>query len=133
MFSVMRTFSKFKPFEIRHADGKRGKFDSLVLANIAQMAKYATLSEADDAASDGQFEVVIFPHRSKLRVLLTALRAATQGQRQQLPVHDPQAHPVSGRRRSEIRRSKYRGHHRMCGGCTRGVRVTAEESTGSLS
>ena len=79
MFSVMRTFSKFKPFEIRQTDGKRRKFDSLVLANIAEMAKYATLSEADDAASDGKFEVVIFPHRSKLRVLLTALRATTQG------------------------------------------------------
>jgi diacylglycerol kinase (ATP) len=79
MFSVMRTFSKFKPFEIRQANGKRRKFDSLVLANIAEMAKYATLSEADDAAADGKFEVVVFPHRSKLRVLLTALRAAIQG------------------------------------------------------
>lgn len=79
MFSVMRTFSKFKPFEIRHAEGKRRKFDSLVFANIAEMAKYATLSEADDQISDGKFEVVIFPHRSKARILLTALRAATQG------------------------------------------------------
>ncbi|TLM84564.1 diacylglycerol kinase [Pseudarthrobacter sp. NamE2] len=79
MFSVMRTFSKFKPFEIRLENGKRRKFDSLVLANIAQMAKYATLSEADAAAADGKFEVVIFPHRSKLRVLLTALRATIQG------------------------------------------------------
>lgn len=79
MFSVMRTFSKFKPFAIRQADGKRRKFDSLVFANIPQMAKYATLSEADNHPSDGKFEVVTFPHRSKLRVLLTALRAATQG------------------------------------------------------
>lgn len=79
MFSVMRTFSKFKPFEIRPSEGKRRKFDSLVFANIAQMAKYATLSEADDKLSDGKFEVVTFPHRSKLRVLLTALRAATHG------------------------------------------------------
>lgn len=79
MFSVMRTFSKFKPFEIRHTGGKRRKIDSLVFANIAEMAKYATLSEADDQLSDGKFEVVIFPHRSKLRVLLTALRAATRG------------------------------------------------------
>jgi diacylglycerol kinase family enzyme len=79
MFSVIRTFSKFKPFEIRQSDGKRRKFDSLVLANIAEMAKYATLSEADAAAADGKFEVVIFPHRSKLRVLWTALRATTQG------------------------------------------------------
>ena len=79
MFSVMRTFSKFKPFEIRQTQGKRRKFDSLVLANIAQMAKYATLSEADDKLSDGKFEVVTFPHRSKMRVLFTALRAATRG------------------------------------------------------
>ncbi|MBT2567132.1 diacylglycerol kinase [Arthrobacter sp. ISL-85] len=78
-FSVVRTFSKFKPFEIVPTGGKRQKFDSLVLANIAQMAKYATLSEADDKLADGKFEVVLFPHRSKLRVLLTALRAATKG------------------------------------------------------
>ena len=79
MFSVVRTFSKFKPFEIRQTDGKRRKFDSLVFANIPEMAKYATLSEADDKASDGKFEVIIFPHMSKWRVLLTALRATTQG------------------------------------------------------
>ncbi|MFD0045402.1 diacylglycerol/lipid kinase family protein [Pseudarthrobacter scleromae] len=79
MVSVMRTFSKFKPFEIRHTEGRRRKFDSLVFANIAQMAKYATLSEADHRLQDGKFEVVTFPHRSKLRILLTALRAATRG------------------------------------------------------
>ncbi|MET1087731.1 MAG: diacylglycerol kinase family protein [Arthrobacter sp.] len=79
MFSVMRTFSKFKPFEIRQSDGKRRRFDSLVFANIAEMAKYATLSEADDKLSDGKFEVVTFPHRAKWRVLLTALRATTKG------------------------------------------------------
>lgn len=88
MFSVMRTFSKFQPFEIRQASGKRRKFDSLVLANISEMAKYATLSEADDEASDGKFEVVIFPHRSKLRVLLTALRATTRGLGHQPSVRD---------------------------------------------
>jgi diacylglycerol kinase family enzyme len=79
MFSVVRTFSKFKPFEIRQTDGRRRKFDSLVFANIPEMAKHATLSEADDKASDGKFEVIIFPHMPKWRVLLTALRATTQG------------------------------------------------------
>lgn len=79
MFSVIRTFSKFKPFEIRQTDGKRRKFDSLVFANIAEMAKYATLSEANDEPSDGKFEVVLFPHMPKWRILLTALRATTQG------------------------------------------------------
>lgn len=79
MLSVMRTFSKFKPFQIRQNDGGHRKFDSLVFANIAEMAKYATLSEADDKLADGQFEVITFPHRPKWRVLLTALRATTQG------------------------------------------------------
>ncbi|TDK28209.1 diacylglycerol kinase [Arthrobacter crusticola] len=79
MFSVVRTFSKFKPFEIRQSDGKRRRFDSLVFANISQMAKYATLSEADDHPADGKFEVIIFPHMAKWRILLTALRATTKG------------------------------------------------------
>ncbi|NWL09994.1 diacylglycerol kinase [Paenarthrobacter nitroguajacolicus] len=79
MVSVMRTFAKFKPFEIRQTDGKRRKFDSLVFANIPEMAKYATISEADNNPSDGKFEVVLFPHVPKWRILLMALRAATQG------------------------------------------------------
>ncbi|GAB2719330.1 diacylglycerol/lipid kinase family protein [Arthrobacter bambusae] len=79
MVSVMRTFSKFEPFEIQQADGKRRSFDSLVLANIPEMAKYATLSDADDKLSDGKFEVIAFAHKPKWRVLLTALRAATKG------------------------------------------------------
>ncbi|MHA7284655.1 diacylglycerol/lipid kinase family protein [Arthrobacter sp. MDT3-44] len=79
MFSVVRTFSKFKPFQIRQSDGKRRTFDSLVFANISQMAKYATLSEASDHPADGKFEVVIFPHMAKWRILLTALRASTKG------------------------------------------------------
>jgi diacylglycerol kinase (ATP) len=79
MVSVMRTFSKFKPFEIRQSDGKRRKFDSLVFANIAEMAKYATLSEADGHPADGKFEVITFAHRAKWRVLLSALKATTQG------------------------------------------------------
>ena len=79
MVSVVRTFSKFEPFEIRQADGARRSLDSLVLANIPEMAKYATLSDADDKLADGKFEVVVFAHMPKWRVLLTALRAATKG------------------------------------------------------
>lgn len=67
MVTVLRSFSKFNPFEIRQTDGKRRKFDSLVFANIPEMAKYATLSEADNEPSDGKFEVVLFPHMPKWR------------------------------------------------------------------
>jgi diacylglycerol kinase family enzyme len=79
MVTVVRTFAKFKPFEIRQTDGMHRKFDSLVLANIPEMAKYATLSEADDHPSDGKFEVIVFPHMARWKVLMTALRAATKG------------------------------------------------------
>ncbi|MFF1829862.1 diacylglycerol/lipid kinase family protein [Paenarthrobacter sp. NPDC058040] len=79
MLSVIKTFSEFEPFEMRLPDGKRHKVDSLVFANIPEMAKYATLSEAEAIPADGKFEVVLFPHMPKWRVLLNALRATTQG------------------------------------------------------
>ena len=49
-----------------------------MFANIAQMAKYATLSE-DGQPDDGRFEVITLPHTAKWRVLGVALKAATRG------------------------------------------------------
>jgi diacylglycerol kinase (ATP) len=79
MISVVRTFAKFRPFRIAHPDGTRQSIDSLVFANIPQMAKYATLSEAEDRPADGRFEVILFPHTAKWKVLLKAARATTTG------------------------------------------------------
>jgi diacylglycerol kinase family enzyme len=76
--SVVRAFSRFRPFPIRGEDGRRRTIDSLVFANIAQMAKYATLSEAG-RPDDGRFEVVAQRRTGKLRVLATAIRAVTRG------------------------------------------------------
>jgi diacylglycerol kinase (ATP) len=76
--SVVRTFARFRPFTIRLADGTVRRFDSLLFANIAQMAKYATLSE-DGRPDDGRFEVITLPHTAKWRILGVALRAATRG------------------------------------------------------
>jgi diacylglycerol kinase family enzyme len=76
--SVVRSFSRFRPFPIRLEDGHRRRIDSLVFANIAEMAKYATLSEAG-APDDGRFEVITQQRTGKLRVLATAIRAATRG------------------------------------------------------
>jgi diacylglycerol kinase family enzyme len=42
ILSVVRTFAAFRPFTIRLEDGRRRSFDSLLFANIAEMAKYAT-------------------------------------------------------------------------------------------
>jgi diacylglycerol kinase family enzyme len=76
--SVLRGFSRFRPFPIRLEDGRRRRVDSLVFANIAEMAKYAKLSEAG-AWDDGRFEVITQRQTGKLRVLATAVRAATRG------------------------------------------------------
>ncbi|HST64685.1 MAG TPA: diacylglycerol kinase family protein [Mycobacteriales bacterium] len=76
--SVVRTFARFRPFALDLEDGSRARLDSLVFANIDQMAKFATLS-SDGDPDDGVFEVITIPHSAKWKVLLTALRAATRG------------------------------------------------------
>jgi diacylglycerol kinase (ATP) len=78
IISVVRTFARFRPFTIRLEDGRRRSFDSLLFANIDEMAKYATLSEAS-RPDDGRFEVITLPHTAKWRILGVAIRAATRG------------------------------------------------------
>jgi diacylglycerol kinase (ATP) len=79
MLTVVRAFAKFRPFEIELPDGSRQQFDSLVFANISQMAKVATLSEDEGRPDDGQFEVVMLKHTAKWRILATAAKASLRG------------------------------------------------------
>ena len=76
--SVIRTFAGFRPFTIELENGTRQSFDSLLFANIAEMAKYATLSETGPP-NDGRFEVITLPHTAKWRILGVAFRATTRG------------------------------------------------------
>ena len=76
--SVVRTFARFRPFTIQLEGGGRRRFDSLLFANIAEMAKYATLSE-NGQPDDGRFEVVTVPHAAKWRILAVAIKAAVRG------------------------------------------------------
>jgi diacylglycerol kinase (ATP) len=77
IITTVRAFSRFRPFAVDvEGEGPR-RFDSLILANTTEMAKYVTLSDGDPA--DGQFEVITLPHRSKLRLLAYAVRAAVRG------------------------------------------------------
>lgn len=76
--STIRTFTHFHPFTIELEDGSRESFDSLLFANITQMAKYATLSEAG-RPDDGRFEVIALRHTAKWRLMGIALKAATSG------------------------------------------------------
>ena len=78
ILTTIREFAKFRPFEVVLASGERQRFDSLVLANIGGMAKYAKLSQAGDP-TDGVFEVAVIPHSGRLRLLARAIRAATRG------------------------------------------------------
>ena len=76
--SVVRTFARFRPFTIDVQPGGRRSFDSLLFANINEMAKYATLSD-EGRPDDGQFEVIALPHTAKWRILGVAVKAATRG------------------------------------------------------
>ena len=78
ILSVVRTFAKFRPFTIDVQPGGRRSVDSLVFANIPEMAKYATLSESG-RPDDGRFEVITVPHTAKWRILGVAVKAATRG------------------------------------------------------
>lgn len=77
IISTIRSFSRFRPFAIETEHG-REQFDSLIMANIPEMAKYATLSE-EGRPDDGRFEVIVVRHTAKWRVLGTAVRAALRG------------------------------------------------------
>ena len=79
MATTVRAFVRFRPFEIAHPDGTREQFDSIVFANINQMAKVATLSKDEGRPDDGTFEVITLRHTAKWRILTTALRAASRG------------------------------------------------------
>ena len=74
---MVRGFSRFRPHPIELEDGRRRNIDSLVFANIPEMAKYAKLSDGG-TPDDGRFEVITERRTGKLRVLATAIRAATR-------------------------------------------------------
>jgi len=78
MLTVVRAFARFRPFEIRLADGSPLRFDSIVFANIREMAKVARLSDRGEP-DDGRFEVITIRHTAKWRVAGTAMKAITRG------------------------------------------------------
>jgi diacylglycerol kinase (ATP) len=77
VISTIRSFARFRPFRIE-TDSGRESFDSVIFANIREMAKFAVLSE-DSEPDDGRFEVIILRHTAKWRVLATAIKAAVRG------------------------------------------------------
>lgn len=74
IYIVVRTFFKYRPFQIRHAGSVRS-FDSLVFANINQMAKVLTFAPKNRPA-DGKFELVAFPAGRKFGLVRRLAKAA---------------------------------------------------------
>ena len=77
VISTIRSFARFRPFQIQ-IDAGTESFDSVIFANISEMAKFAVLSD-EGRPDDGRFEVIILRHTAKWRVLATAVRAALRG------------------------------------------------------
>ncbi len=74
---VLKTFYKYRPFKILHKD-KILKLDSIIFANIGEMAKVLTISK-QWKPDDGLFEIVTFKHGHKMRLLRKLFRATVDG------------------------------------------------------
>lgn len=75
---VLGGFLRFRPFQIE-ADGETLTLDSLIVSNIGRMAKIFALHRSP--LDDGTFEVTIFPHGHKLKLLWRLAQAAMKGLR----------------------------------------------------
>lgn len=77
---TMKTLGKFTPFTVER-DGIGKLYDSLVFANINEMAKFVKLDDKN-TVHDGKFEVVGLRHRGKFNMIRSLLGAALNGFRQ---------------------------------------------------
>ncbi len=71
---VVKTFYRHRPFKIKHRD-KILRLDSLLFANINQMAKVLTLAP-ENRPDDGKFEVITFLSGHKRRLIRKLAKAA---------------------------------------------------------
>ncbi|MDB5168865.1 MAG: diacylglycerol kinase catalytic region [Candidatus Saccharibacteria bacterium] len=74
MLVAIRAFYKYQPFKIEHADTVI-KLDSLLFANINQMAKILTLAPKN-RPDDGKFELISFPAGHKWQLFKRLAKAA---------------------------------------------------------
>lgn len=78
---VIKAFLRYKPFTVEYR-GVRREVDSLIFANINEMAKVLKLHQRRNV-TDNQFEVIEFPHRNKVYLLYLMIVAAFKGLRDQ--------------------------------------------------
>ncbi len=76
-FIVYKALKDLHPVEIE-VQGKRKKIDSLVIANISQMAKFLTIAENAEP-DDGRMKITVFPYRKKARLIFMLVKAMVKG------------------------------------------------------
>ncbi len=74
---TLKTLKDFTPFTVLR-NGVSKQYDSLVFANINEMAKFVKL-DTKNTVHDGKFEVVAVKHRGKLHMILAIISAALRG------------------------------------------------------
>jgi diacylglycerol kinase family enzyme len=74
---VVKTFLGFRPISVIHK-GKSRKLDSLIFANINEMAKVLKFQD-EPKVQDGKFELIEFAHKGRLHLLRMFLASATVG------------------------------------------------------
>ncbi len=77
---VLRAFFNFEPTLIAMPEGRIRKVDSLVFANIHQMAKMVRIGKKTNL-HNGQFKMVFFPHQTRLKFIINLLRTTIFGVR----------------------------------------------------
>lgn len=77
LWLTLKTLKDFTPFTIVR-DGAEKQYDSLVFANINEMAKFVKLDDKN-TIHDDQFEVVAVRHRGKLHTIKSLLGAMIHG------------------------------------------------------
>lgn len=77
LWLTLKTIGQFTPYAVQR-DGATRYYDSLVFANINEMAKFVKL-DTKNTVHDGKFEVVAIRHRGKFNMIRSLLSATISG------------------------------------------------------
>jgi diacylglycerol kinase family enzyme len=75
-YIVFKSFWRYRPFKIK-VENKTLRLDSLIVSHIGRMAKILNFKRSQ--LDDGVFEVTIFAHGHRFRLLTRLLKAAISG------------------------------------------------------
>lgn len=83
---ILKTFWNLRPVIIRTPD-KTMRIDSLICSLIPEMAKVLTISDKAEQG-DGMFELTIFPHNHKFKLIWRLLKGVVSNMEAQSRQHD---------------------------------------------